>query len=403
MISPNRFRLPLASAALALLSLAPARNLYAQPSAPACQPPCTGGQICVQGACVLPTPRPPLPPPPDRLPGYPYRPPGSTTPPTPSQPPSAQSPGAVPPAPAAPGAPTPAAPRPSPTPPPASSSYPPPGPGGAYPPANPAGNSPSSPSGYAPAGPGGYPTAPQAYPPPGQPGYGQQPGGYPPPAAGGYGAPTGTYPPPYPTAGYQSGRGGYPPGPPQAQASVEPQRAPKTFLVSGFVGSQVWTRKSERDALGPGLRLGGLFGFRAKDFLSFNGELLIEVPSAKKKGAFSASAAAVVFAFSPFFHLPTGSFELLVGPKVGFGGLALNHKQGNTELGTTTLHQLVYGANFGGFAAVGTTLSIGAMFSFEFRKDWQVCAKAAGLAETCSKNGLDSARPVFGGGLGVLF
>ena len=337
-----------ASVVFGLLAAAP--GAHAQGPA-VCNPPCATGQLCWQGTCMVPAPRPNTAPPPaapapapGSLPGYPYRPPGAA-------------------APAQPG------------------NYPAPAPAQQPPP------------GYAPAPPGAYP---QPYPPP-------PPGAYPPPA----GVYPSAYPPPppgyapapgYPPPGAQPG---YPPGAYQ-QAPEAPRR--RRLLLLPYLGIHSLQGDTAKN-LGVGFRTGAVIGFQLNEHVSLDGELLFDIANPKNVPAGSdITAVALTFSFSPFFHLPLGAMEFVAGPKVGLTGSAASNRIGNTKYEQTGSY-LTIGTNVGLFFRLGDKLAIGGLVNFDLQSPVEYCTKVNELesSKSCTKDNLGDAEKVFGTAAAILF
>jgi hypothetical protein len=99
------------------------------------------------------------------------------------------------------------------------------------------------------------------------------------------------------------------------------------------------------------------------------------------------SAVSVEFNFSPLLHIPSNNLEFVVGPKLGFYGLAID--LGDTYAnyygyGTTVTYTgVIIGLNAGLFAAVSPSMAIGGLFSFSIRKPTRLCVKVEGAGEDC--------------------
>jgi hypothetical protein len=321
--------------------------------------------------------RPPAPtgqqPPAASPPGYPYRPPAAT-------------PG-VPPAPGN-------------YPPPAAQPYPPAAQAPAYPP---------PPPGYPAQGQAqpGYPPAPATppaaypaggpYPPP--PGYSQQlPPGYPPPPPG-YAPAQPGYPPPPP--GYAPGYGA-PAAGTYAQAPEAKRRRRAVLLPYMGVHS---IQGDNGTNTGVGLRLGGIGGYQLLDFMSLNGEFLLDVvhPTNVPSG-FDVNAAGATFSFSPLFHFAAGPAEFVVGPKLGLNFVAIeSSRQNSSSKNETTVTSSALGTNLGVFFALGDTLSIGGLLNFDLHVPTESCTKINGGSQVCTKDNLGASDKIIGTMVALLF
>ncbi|HET6149527.1 MAG TPA: hypothetical protein VFH68_18465 [Polyangia bacterium] len=225
---------------------------------------------------------------------------------------------------------------------------------------------------------------PQQYPPQSQP-YPQQ--GYPPqypqaqqpyPQQQGYPQqyPPQPQPQPYPQPGYP--QPGYPQPYPGPYQTPPPPQGHHGLLLAGFLGIHAF-QGDTGEGLSPGLRLGGLLGFYASPVFSLNGELALDFlnydNSALNSGA---TAARVVLAFSPLYHVPTGQVELVVGPKIGFWGTSISFD--NSDASASFAGYLL-GLNAGLFARVGN-VSLGGLVSFEAGYPTRICSDD-GTGEIC--------------------
>jgi hypothetical protein len=341
------------------------------PAAVACNPPCAAGQMCWQGVCMVPAPpRPPaaapapVAPAAANPPGYPYRPPG-TAPGSYPPPAAAQAP-AQPAYPAQPAGYPPAAPAPAYPPAPQPGAYPPPG----YPQQPPPGYAPQQPPpGYSQQPPPGYAPQQPGYPPQAQPGYppGAQPG--------------------YPAAA-------------EAYEEAEPRAQRRRFLILPYLGLHSLAGKNA-DNFGLGFRTGIVAGYQLNPSISLNGELLIDVPNQKNASA-DTTMVVVNMGFSPFFHLPAGPLELLLGPKLGFAVVSRETKFTTSKTkDTQTAFDL--GTNFGLFFPLGNKMSIGGLITLDLQSPIERCHTVNEGVETCTKDNLGDADKVVGTMAALLF
>jgi hypothetical protein len=242
--------------------------------------------------------------------------------------------------------------------------YPPPG----YPPPG------YAPPGYAP--PPGYPPpgyyAP-SYPPPGYPPGYPSPTGYPPPAG---------YPPPgYPAPGAYPGVYARPPPPPGSS---------RVFQLLPYIGAHSF-RGDGGAILGPGLRVGGLVGFRLGDHFSINGELTIDLLDATRLPAGDRYGEQdFTFGVSPLASVSAGPVELALGPKLGFW--TADYNQASLARGNGGGSYLGYdlGANGAAFGRVGRKLWLGALASFDLRIYGRKCYTPLYGIEHCTTIDLPS-------------
>jgi hypothetical protein len=353
---------------LGLITLTAQEARAQAPAAAACNPPCAAGQMCWQGVCMVPAPaRPPAaapapaaPPAAQNPPGYPYRPPG-TAPGSYPPPPAAQAPAGYPPA----------------APPayPAQAGYPPAGQPGAYPPPGypqqpPPGYAPQQPPpGYPQQPPPGYAASQPGYPPQGQPGYppGAQPG--------------------YPAAG-------------EAYAQAEESERRRRFLILPYLGVHSLVG-GKSDNFGVGFRTGVVAGYQLNPSISLNGELLIDVPN-QKNAPNDQTMALLNIGFSPFFHLPAGPVELVLGPKLGLAVLSREIKY-STSKTQDSYSYYDLGTNFGVFFPLGKSMSIGGLITLDVQSPFKSCHKLNDGAQTCIEDNLGDSQKVFGTMAALLF
>jgi hypothetical protein len=234
--------------------------------------------------------------------------------------------------------------------PPAESSSP--APNGAGPPASAAPAAGSPPPGYYPPG---------YYPPPA---YYQQPGYYPPPSA---------YPPP----GYAA------PAPPRGSFQVIPYIGVHSFQGDGGT------------ILGPGVRIGGLVGFRVGDHVSINGELTIDYLNATRlPGNDTYTETNGTIGVSPLVAVFAGPVELAFGPKLGVWGATYFQDSSARGKGSGTYSGFDLGANGAAFTHVGHNLWFGGLASFDVRFYENSCFTAYGGIERCSSGNLPSSDKV---------
>jgi hypothetical protein len=238
-------------------------------------------------------------------------------------------------------------------------------------------------------------------------------GGYPPPPADPNAPPPGAYaaPPPqsqpgaYPPGAYPPGAyppGAYPPGAYPQPAPMPPPPPPRSpFLALGFLGFH--SIQNSNSGTGPGLRVGGIGGFRLSDQLSLNGEIVYDLVNYDGP-ATGVTEYNVQVAAAPFFHAPVGpTADVLVGPKVGFFRYGFSEDAGygysSFDYG---YNGLILGVNAGAFFRVSPMLAIGGLLSF----DWEKVSSCSGgygygaYYTSCSSN--ESIKLVSAGG-GILF
>ena len=192
-----------------------------------------------------------------------------------------------------------------------------------------------------------YPQA-QSYPPQGNP---------PPP---GYYAPQPAYSQPT-----------YAPPPRYAEPAGPPYRV--GFLWMPYLGVNVPTGKGS-DGYGPGLRLGGLFGFNLPPFLSLNGELTIDILNPDTSGV-DVTEVMVDFTFSPLFHFRIPQVEFVVGPKFGYFAYDLSYSANGSASTDESGSGYAYGFNAGVFVPLGR-IAIGGLFNFTGRHFNSYCAES---------------------------
>jgi len=189
----------------------------------------------------------------------------------------------------------------------------------------------------------------------------------------GYAPPRGYYPPP----GY------YPPTPVLA-APVRPPRQKRIFLAMPFLGAHSYQHSEARNT-SPGLRLGSFFGGRITDTTSLNAELRIDVTNANADpSGYDLSQYLIGLAFSPLWQLPTGTVDLVLGPKLGMfqSRTRATYAASAAEAKATGYFG---GVNFGLFFPASPRTSFGAMLSLELEQTQRVCSTSAGF-NICGSN-----------------
>lgn len=240
---------------------------------------------------------------------------------------------------------------------------------------------------------------PAGYPPPGYP----PPGSYPPPA---YYPPPGYYPPPpstYPPPGYAPPPGYYPPPPGYAAPGAYPgvyapprRRSARMFQMIGYIGAH--SIQGDGGAiLGPGLRAGGLLGFRVNDNVTINGELTLDVMNAAhlpETDAYSEQDATI--GLSPLVAFPAGTVEVAFGPKLAVWGAdyGQDFRARGQGKGTYTGYDL--GVNAAALAQVGRHIWLGGLASFDLRTYGHSCFSPRGGLERCTSYNLPSSDKVLG-------
>jgi hypothetical protein len=128
------------------------------------------------------------------------------------------------------------------------------------------------------------------------------------------------------------------------------------------------------EGLGTSLRLGGLFGFYAGQFLSLNGELSIDVLNIDTPSGVSASGAAVGFTFSPLFHFGPPRMDFVVGPRLGFFGTSetYSYDDGYSPDDDYSSTGFLYGFNAGAFFSLGR-ISLGGLLSVSIHSISSAC------------------------------
>ncbi len=234
------------------------------------------------------------------------------------------------------------------------------------------------PAGYPPPGPAGYPAA------------GATDPNAPPPAM----APTDPNAPP----------GAYPAPPPGAPPPTVAQPAPlprNPWLAMPFIG--IHSIQNSNSGTGPGLRIGGIGGFRASDQLSLNGEVVYDVVNLNNSVP-GDSFYNVQVAAAPFYHVQASpTFEVLVGPKVGFFrfGENVDAYGGTIDRG---INGLVLGANVGGFVRLSNMVALGGMLNFDFEKplSCSVSSPYYTYGTSCDASAIDSEK-LISATVGALF
>jgi hypothetical protein len=189
--------------------------------------------------------------------------------------------------------------------------------------------------------------------PPGYPPY-----GYAPP-------PPGWYPPPSRTAVL----GAAPPG----------ARRKSAFLMLPYVGLHSY-QNQEASAYGPGLRIGALFGGRIGDLLSINGEVTLD--RANINSVIGLQQWFFRTSLSPLVHLPAGSLEISLGPKLGIYSVSTNYSDTGLTIETASSGYTT-GINAGVFVPVSTRTSIGGLLAFDLMWSTRTCALALGGTAQC--------------------
>ena len=235
------------------------------------------------------------------------------------------------------------------------------------------------PAGYPP--PGTYPPPPGAYPPPGYP----PPGYYPPPA----GYPPAGYPPPaYPPPGYA------PPGAYPVVYAPPPRRSSRLFQLIPYIGAHSF-QGDGGTILGPGLRVGGLAGFRVGDHVSINGEITVDILNATRLPADDTySEANGTIGVSPLVAFPAGGIELAFGPKLAAWSAEYYQNSRARGNGSGTYTGYALGANGAAFAQVGRKLWLGGLASFDVRFYGHSCFTASAGLERCTSRDLPSSDKV---------
>jgi hypothetical protein len=172
--------------------------------------------------------------------------------------------------------------------------------------------------------------------------------------------------------------------PPQSQP-VTPPPYRRGFLAMPFVGANLPLGKSSL-GFDLGARVGGMVGWHVSPSLSLNGEVTADFLSPNDVQVGEAqSIVSYDVAFSPFFHLPLESGELLLGPKLGTFSYELSQHDFNGDLDLRqTKKGLVFGLNAGVFGDVAGTAAVGVLLSFTDQRSSKTCALPRGVAEQCS-------------------
>jgi hypothetical protein len=130
----------------------------------------------------------------------------------------------------------------------------------------------------------------------------------------------------------------------------------------GFLG--VHSFQGSDFATGPGLRIGGIGGFRVKDQLSFNGELVYDFVNLNTPVS-GVSVYNFQIAAAPLYHVQASpSAEVVIGPKIGFYRFAVS----GSDAYDSGDNGLVLGANVGAFVRISPLFALGGMLSFDYEK-----------------------------------
>jgi hypothetical protein len=157
------------------------------------------------------------------------------------------------------------------------------------------------------------------------------------------------------------------------------------LLVLPFFGVQSYRDGYNATAYGAGLRLGTFLGWRLSRAFSLNGQVAFERfgRSSGPPGAYLEEALWEA-TFSPLLHLPGKTVELVFGPMLGFW-----HRNDETRTVLDSLYETeidrgyLYGLNVGLFVRTYVGISLGAMFSVQYRQDTSYCWTFPGEPERC--------------------
>lgn len=189
--------------------------------------------------------------------------------------------------------------------------------------------------------------------------------------------------------------------PPAADGDVlqgSPRAAPgsrrRLFQLLPYIGFHSYQGEGGTN-LGPGLRVGGLTGFRLGDLVSLNAELSFDLLRATDLPAGDHySEIDLTASFSPLVSFPAGRVELAFGPKLG-AWLGSYHQ---TSLvrgdGGGTYSGLDLGANGAVFVQVGRKLWLGGLASFDVRTYRTSCFTPFRGTEGCTSSTLPSSDKV---------
>jgi hypothetical protein len=130
----------------------------------------------------------------------------------------------------------------------------------------------------------------------------------------------------------------------------------------------------------PGLRIGSFFGVRVSELLSIDGELTIDRAWIKseidlEQWFFRAS-------LSPLVHLPAGSAEVALGPKLGIYSVDTNYPDTGTTIESASFGYST-GLNAGVIAPLSPAIAIAGLLSFDLMWSKRTCALSFGGTAQC--------------------
>jgi len=130
------------------------------------------------------------------------------------------------------------------------------------------------------------------------------------------------------------------------------------------------------DNYSTGLRLGGLFGFFAGQFVSLNAELSIDILNPDTGSGVDATEVLAGLTFSPLFHFGPPRMDFVIGPKIGFFGesMTVSYNDGGPD-DEYSASGLVYGINAGAFFSLGR-ISLGGLMSLSAHSISNACVNS---------------------------
>jgi hypothetical protein len=182
-------------------------------------------------------------------------------------------------------------------------------------------------------------------------------------------------------------------------ASLPMPARKRRFLALPYVGLHSFQQK-EATAYSPGLRIGGLFGVRLGDRLSLGGEVTfdrsnVSGPAGSPQTWFFRTSV------SPLIHLPAGSLEVALGPKLGIYTFTWRYNVAGASVETRDTGYST-GINAGAFTALSPQTSIGLLLSFDVMWSRPTCILDVGVHLQKCGDTTDVAK-VLGLTGGVLF
>ena len=159
-----------------------------------------------------------------------------------------------------------------------------------------------------------------------------------------------------------------------------------------YLGLHSYHGEGYSDVYDPGLRLGTLLGGRIGPSFSLSGELTFDFSNfSNVPSGVTTAEVAVDVAVSPLVHLPFGTGEVVVGPKLGFFGLGGSASNG-IDMAEYSASGLVAGLNAGAFFAVSRDVALGGLLSFVLRDSRQFCDETPSGDEVCTDVDANAAK-----------